>query len=72
MKPLRKTLADWRRQREALTYAKAYHEESRARKAELTADGRSQEGVRETFSLLGIDAEKPERPRMVTIGGVRP
>jgi hypothetical protein len=71
VKFLRKTIATWRNQRESIAFAKAYHLESRARVAQLTAEGHGQEALRENLALMGIDTTKAERPRLVSIGGVR-
>jgi hypothetical protein len=71
VKILRKTIATWRSQREALAFAKAYHTESRAHVARLAAAGHGQEALRENLELMGIDTTKAERPRLVSIGGVR-
>ncbi|MCX6954896.1 MAG: hypothetical protein NTV51_22285 [Verrucomicrobia bacterium] len=68
---IRKQLETWRRQREAVAYAKAFHTESRARVAHLADSGQGQVALQENLSLLGIDPTKSERPRLVTIGGVR-
>jgi hypothetical protein len=35
------------------------------------AAGKGQEGLRENLSLMGIDTTKAERPRLVSIGGIR-
>lgn len=68
---IRKVLARWQNQREALAFAKAYHAESRARLDELAASGRSSEALRENLALMGIDTSKGERPRLASVGGVR-
>jgi hypothetical protein len=64
------TFAKWRRQREAIEYAKAYHADSRARGLHLVAAGKGQEGLRDNLSMMGIDTTKAERPRLRSIGGV--
>ena len=71
VKFLRKTIARWRSQRESIAFAKAYHAESRARVAQLAAAGHGQQALRENLQLMGIDIAKAERPRLVSIGGVR-
>ncbi len=67
----RKQLETWRRQRDAAAYAKVFHAESRARVAQLADSGQGQVALRENLALMGIDTGKAERPRLVTIGGVR-
>lgn len=54
-----------------MAYAKAYHEESRARVEALAAAGHGPEVGRENLALLGIDTTKAERPRLASVGGVR-
>lgn len=71
MSIFRKQLETWRRQRNAVAYAKAFHAESRARVAELAEAGQAQVAFQENLALMGIDTAKAERPRLVTIGGVR-
>lgn len=71
MKSLRQTFATWRSQREALAFAKAYHAEGRARVEQLAAAGQSRQALRENLALLGVDTTKSERPRLVSVGGVR-
>jgi hypothetical protein len=68
---IRKLLARWQSQREALAYAEAYHSESRARIEQLAAKGRSAEALRENLALIGIDTSKTERPRLASVGGIR-
>jgi hypothetical protein len=68
---LAKILANWRHQREAIKFAKAYHEESRARIKHFAALGKGSEVLRENLALMGIDITKSPRPRMVSIGGTR-
>jgi hypothetical protein len=71
MKSLRQTFATWRSQREALAFAKTFHAESRARVDQLAAENKGAEALRENLGLLGIDTTKAERPRLVSVGGVR-
>ncbi len=68
---LRKQLERWRRQRNAVAYAKAFHTESRARVAQLADSGQGHVALKENLALMGINSAKAERPRLVTIGGVR-
>ena len=48
-----------------------YHRQSRARVAELAAQGRSDEALKESLSVLGIDVTSTDRPRIVGCNGVR-
>jgi len=57
--------------RDAVADAKAFHTESRARVAQLADSSQGHAAVRENLALMGIDTAKTERPRLVTIGGVR-
>jgi len=45
--------------------------ECRLRVNRAAAEGRGVEEFHASLSLMGIDTSKPERPRLVTIGGVR-
>jgi len=68
---IRKQLERWRRQRDAVAFAKAFHTESRARVAQLADSGQGHIALRENLALMGIDTARAERPRLVTIGGIR-
>lgn len=68
---LRKILILWRRQKEARAFATAYHVGERARTDLLVQGGRGREGVQDNLGLLGIDVNRAERPRLITIGGSR-
>lgn len=68
---LRKILALWRRQKEARAFSTAYHVEERARTDRLVQAGRGSEGVQDNLGLLGIDVNRAERPRLITLGGAR-
>lgn len=67
----RKQLERGRRQRDAFAYAKAFHLESRARVAPLADSGRGHVAMSDNLALMAIDNAQAERPRLVTIGGVR-
>ena len=45
--------------------------ECRLRVNRAAAEGKGVEAFHASLSLMGIDATKPERPRLVSIGGVR-
>jgi len=71
VKTLRQLLAKFRRQKEALDYATAYHAEARARTHRLVEAAQGHQGMQENLALLGIDLSKAERPRLITLGGNR-
>jgi hypothetical protein len=65
----------WRARRAELrrfdAYTVEYHRQSRARIAELAAKGQGHIALAESLSLLGIDVNSKERPKLVGINGVR-
>jgi len=66
---IRNQLEAWRRWNESVAMAERFHVESRERIAKFAAEGRSHVALEENAHLYGSTAA--ERPRIVSIGGVR-
>lgn len=70
MRYFRQKLDEWRRAREALAEARAFHAASRQRVAALAAAGRSADALRESAAQLGIDSSRELRARIVSFKGI--